>query len=85
MKVMAYTSKSTFQQPPEIHKAASLDQLFTECDIISLHCPLNAATQSLVDARRLALMKPSAILINTARGPLVDEQALADALNEGRI
>lgn len=85
MKVMAYTSKSTFQLPPEIHKAASLDQLFTECDIISLHCPLNAATQSLVDARRLALMKPSAILINTARGPLVDEQALADALNEGRI
>ena len=85
MQVMAYTSKSHFQLPPEIRKADSLEQLFAECDIISLHCPLTEATRSLVNARRLALMKPSAILINTARGPLVDEQALADALNEGRI
>lgn len=85
MKVMAYTSKPATQLPAEILKADSLDQLFAECDIVSLHCPLNASTQSLVDARRLALMKPTAILINTARGPLVDEQALADALNEGRI
>lgn len=85
MKVMAYTSKPATQLPAEIQKADSLDQLFAECDVVSLHCPLNASTQSLVDARRLALMKPTAILINTARGPLVDEQALADALNEGRI
>lgn len=85
MKVMAYTSKPATQLPAEILKADSLDQLFAECDIVSLHCPLNAGTQSLVDARRLSLMKPTAILINTARGPLVDEQALADALNEGRI
>lgn len=85
MKVMAYTSKPATQFPAEILKADSLDQLFAECDVVSLHCPLNAGTQSLVDARRLALMKPTAILINTARGPLVDEQALADALNEGRI
>ena len=85
MKVMAYTSKPATQLPAEILKADSLDQLFAECDVVSLHCPLNAGTQSLVDARRLALMKPTAILINTARGPLVDEQALADALNEGRI
>ena len=85
MKVMAYTSKPATQLPSEIQKADSLDRLFAECDIISLHCPLNASTQSLVDARRLALMKPTAILINTARGPLVDEQALADALNKGRI
>ena len=85
MKVMAYTSKPATQLPSEIQKADSLDRLFAECDIVSLHCPLNAGTQSLVDARRLALMKPTAILINTARGPLVDEQALADALNKGRI
>ena len=85
VKVMAYTSKPATQLPAEILKADSLDQLFAECDVVSLHCPLNASTQSLVDARRLALMKPTAILINTARGPLVDEQALADALNEGRI
>ena len=85
MKVMAYTSKSRFQLPPEIEKAESLDQLFAECDIVSLHCPLTEGTRSLVNAERLALMKPTAILINTSRGPLVDEQALADALNEGRI
>ena len=62
-----------------------LDQLFSECDIISLHCPLTPETHELVNARRLALMKPNAILINTGRGPLVNEQDLADALNSGKI
>lgn len=62
-----------------------LDQLFSECDIISLHCILTEKTRELVNAARLKLMKPSAILINTGRGQLVDEQALADALNSGRI
>lgn len=85
MQVMAYTSKPQTQLPSDIQKADSLEQLFSECDIISLHCPLTEATRSLVNAERLALMKPSAILINTARGPLVDEHALADALNQGRI
>ena len=85
MKVMAYTSKSLFQLPPEIQKADSMEQLFAECDIISLHCPLTESTRSLVNAERLALMKPSAILINTARGPVVDSAALADALNCGKI
>lgn len=84
MKVWAYTSKSRLQLPPEIKKV-ELDQLFHECDIISLHCPLTEETRELVNARRLALMKPSAMLINTGRGPLVDEQALADALNSGQI
>lgn len=84
MKVWAYTSKSRLQLPPEIKKM-ELDQLFHECDIISLHCPLTEETRELVNARRLALMKPSAMLINTGRGPLVDEQALADALNSGQI
>lgn len=85
MQVMAYTSKPQTQLPSDIQKADSLEQLFSECDIISLHCPLTEATRFLVNAERLALMKPSAILINTARGPLVDEHALADALNQGRI
>jgi glycerate dehydrogenase len=63
----------------------SVDELFAEADVVTLHCPLVAETERLVDARRLSLMKPDAILINTGRGPLVDEPALAAALAEGRI
>ena len=70
--------------PPEIKKM-DLDQLFSECDIISLHCPLTPETREMVNARRLAMMKPTAILINTGRGPLINEQDLADALNSGKI
>ncbi len=84
MEVYAYTSKSPLQLQSEIHKM-ELDQLFCECDVVSLHCPLTPATQGLVNAERLQLMKPTAILINTARGPLVDEEALADALNQGKL
>ncbi|MBR3624919.1 MAG: D-2-hydroxyacid dehydrogenase [Bacteroidaceae bacterium] len=84
MEVFAYTSKSHFQLPPEIHKM-ELDELFRECDIISLHCPLTPATNNLVNAERLKTMKPTAILINTSRGPVVNEQDLADALNNGTI
>ena len=62
-----------------------LDTLFRESDVVSLHCPLTPETKGLVDARRLALMKPTAFLVNTARGPLVDEAALAAALNAGQI
>ena len=84
MEVYAYTSKSPLQLQSEIHKM-ELDQLFSECDVVSLHCPLNSQTLGMVNARRLQLMKPTAILINTARGPLIDEAALADALNQGRL
>ena len=84
MEVYAYTSKSHFQLPPEIKKM-ELDELFAECDIISLHCPLTEETREMVNARRIALMNPTAILINTGRGPLINEQDLADALNNGRI
>jgi glycerate dehydrogenase len=62
-----------------------LDRLFSESDIISLHCPLTPETKEMVNATRLAQMKPSAFLINTARGALVNEKDLADALNRGRI
>ena len=58
---------------------------FANCDIISLHCPLTDSTRELVNAARLKQMKPNAILINTGRGPLVNEQDLADALNNGTI
>ena len=62
-----------------------LDEVFRRGDVVSLHCPLTAETEKLVNAERLGLMKPTAFLINTSRGPLVDERALADALNAGRI
>lgn len=84
MEVYAYTSKSSFQLPHEIKKM-ELDELFSECDVISLHCPLTPDTREIINASRLSLMKSTAILINTGRGPLVNEQDLADALNEGRI
>ena len=84
MEVLAYTSKEQKDLPQGIKKA-TLDELFTESDVVSLHCPLTPDTKELVNAERLKTMKPSAILINTGRGPLVNEQDLADALNEGRI
>ena len=84
MQVYAYTSKSHFQLPPEIKKK-ELDELFRECDIVSLHCPLTDKTRHIVNAQRLSLMKKEAILINTGRGPLIDEQALANALNTEQI
>lgn len=62
-----------------------LDTLLAESDVVSLHCPLTSDNQHLIDAARLARMKPTAFLINTARGPLVDEAALAEALNAGRL
>src|SRR6185312_8360048 len=63
----------------------ALDELFAVADVVSLHVPLVDSTRNLVDARRLALMKPHAILINTARGGIVDEAALAVALHAGRL
>lgn len=84
MKVKAYTSKRIEELPDGVSKAG-LDELFETSDVVSLHCPLTESTRHLVNADRLAQMKPSAILINTGRGPLVDEKALAEALNSGRI
>lgn len=62
-----------------------IEQLMTEADIVTLHCPLTEATRHLINAKKLAQMKPSALLINTARGGIVDEQALAKALQAGTI
>jgi glyoxylate reductase len=64
---------------------ADLDELLAASDIVSLHVPLTIDTRHLIDARRLRLMKSDAVLVNTARGPVVDEEALAAALTEGRI
>lgn len=82
MKVIAYTSKT---QLPEGMMKVTLDELFQESDILSLHCPLTNETKGLVNRERLNLMKPSAILINTSRGPVVNEADVAEALNQGRI
>lgn len=64
---------------------AELDDLLTAADVVSLHVPLTESTHHLIGARQLALMKPTAVLVNTARGPVVDEDALVDALDNGRI
>jgi glycerate dehydrogenase len=71
--------------PVEEGTAVDLDTLFRESDVVSLHCPLTEENRGLVNAARLHRIKPTALLINTSRGPLVDEPALADALNAGRI
>jgi glycerate dehydrogenase len=62
-----------------------VDELLPQADVVSLHCPLLPETQGIVNAKSLSMMKPSAFLINTSRGPLVKEQDLADALNNGRL
>lgn len=84
LQVFAATSKDEENLPYGIKKA-DLDTLFEQCDIVSLHCPLTDDTFHLVDAERLASMRPSAILINTGRGPLVDDAAVAEALNSGQL
>lgn len=73
--------------PPEdlAVEAVSLERMFELADVLSLHCPLTPVTARMVNAERLSRMKPSALLINTARGGLIDEPALADALANGRI
>ena len=84
MKVKAFTSKRPEDLPEGVAKA-DLDELFATSDVVSLHCPLTEGTRHLVNAERLARMKKTAILINTGRGPLIDENALAAALNSGEI
>ena len=84
MQVKALTSKSAEQLPAGIQKA-DLAELLSTADVLSLHCPLTEDTRHLVNARTLAMMKPSAIVINTGRGPLVNDADVADALSASRI
>ena len=84
MKVKALTSKSQDQLPTGIEKA-DIQTLLSSSDVLSLHCPLTDKTRHLIDAETLLKMKPTAILINTGRGPLIDDQAVANALQEGRL
>ena len=84
MQVKAMTSKKAEELPAGIQKT-ELQSLLASSDVVSLHCPLTDGTRHLIHHETLRLMKPSAILINTGRGPLVDDEALAEALNEGRL
>ena len=88
MKVLATSrsaTKSKNGNVPESVQIVDLDTLFRESDVVSLHCPWTPETEKLVNASRLQMMKPTALLINTSRGPLIDEEALADALRRGTI
>ncbi len=84
MNVLVYDAN-----PPantrDVIVCSTVDEIFAQSDVVTLHCPLTPQTHHLVNAARLALMQPHAILLNTSRGPLVDEQALAQALHTGRI
>ena len=84
MKLKAVTSKVQSTLPVGIEKV-SLEELLATADVLSLHCPLTDSTRHMINAATLQQMKPSAILINTGRGPLVDDQAVADALAKGAI
>lgn len=70
---------------PERDDRLPLDELLPQVDALTLHCPLNEHTRHMLGARELALLKPSALVVNTARGGLIDEQALADALRQGHL
>ncbi len=78
-------SRSFSEDDPAHGKAVKADELFAQSDVLTLHCPLTPETENCVNAERLKMMKKTAFLINTARGPLVDEQALAEALESGTL
>lgn len=82
-RVIAYSRSPITDQ--NIDAQVSLDELMQTADIVSLHCPLTDATKGMINAEKIAMMKKTAILINTARGAVVDSEALAKALNEGAI
>ena len=86
MDVLVYDPVAAEEALAEGHAVTGdVDEVITGCDVVSLHCPLTSATRHLINAERLARMKPGALVVNTARGGIIDEAALAEALASGRI
>jgi glycerate dehydrogenase len=84
MHVVVHNRSKPKDLPPQF-EFVSLDELLARSDVVSLHCPLTPENKQFINAARLSRMKPAAFLLNTSRGPLLDEQAVAEALNSGRI
>ena len=82
MQVLAY---DPYPNPNAGIEYVSIDELLSRSDVVSLHCPLTAETHHLIDAKRLSLMKPNAVIVNTSRGALIDSAALIEALKDGAI
>lgn len=85
MKVISYNRHKKEGAEYDFIEQVSLDELLSRADVISMHCPLNASTQGMINRDTIAKMKDGVIFINTARGKLVDEEALAEALKSGKI
>ena len=87
MRILAYDPyfDERFAAQVGVERAASLEQVMREADFVSIHAPLSDQTRKIINADRIGLMKPTAVLVNTARGAIIDEEALADALEAGRI
>ena len=83
MHILA-TNRSPKEHPGYV-SMVDIDTLFRQSDVVTLHCPLTSETREIVNQTRLSTMKPSAFIINTGRGQLIDERALADALSSGQI
>jgi glycerate dehydrogenase len=84
MNVVAHDEFVPKEIPPRV-RFVDLEPLFRQSDVVTLHCPLTPETTNVVNAERLGWMKPTAFLLNTSRGPLIDGAALANALDSGRI
>ncbi len=84
MKILGH-SRSRSAETSFPFEWASIEEILEKSDVISLHCPLTPETHGMIDGPAIAKMKPTAFLVNTARGPLIDEQALADALDSEQI
>lgn len=85
MSVLACANHPDLRLESDTLRYATLDEIYAQADVISLHCPLQESTQAMIDGAAIARMKPGVLLINTARGQLIVEQDLADALNSGRV
>ncbi|MDR1964486.1 MAG: D-2-hydroxyacid dehydrogenase [Planctomycetaceae bacterium] len=85
MNVLAYDPTVDLKTVDDFVRVVDLESLLKQSDVISLHCPLTSENRNMINAETIALMKPTALLLNLSRGLLIEEQALADALNSGRL